>query len=941
VLNYSIALIPSLFGPNASAQMKVDTLRPNIASGSDKINVISLTRLPQLPDLNTCDLYFTFVFYTYIIPTSNPISIQLMACFTSSLRLLIFVCILSAGFCANSQSPITKRILRVIASGNVNETIRVFDSTHYKTTYEAFSDITFLQYASLFDDMTMFDALLARSRPVSQADFSGVAGMGSSQMLLRILEASDFTDIKDYDPSQLLTPLTDNARKLLRNALLKPKIDKADIEQIFDKRKNTTDLAVLNKVIERMETIADRAVVGDFLSEVAAHAQEELPSSGSQYILDKYTKGHVSVGQRLIHLIAVGETNDVFRVIDSSGYLIDRKAIQHLTLFQFALLFDNPSLLQGLITRAMPLTPDDLSIAAGMGSSPVFLKVLEASALKNIDDYENTFALLTPLTDSARTLLRSTLQKTDIDEDLLEDLLKDIDELPKEQTDTIALIKLITRIKMVGSKEEVTDFITAAALDAEINHPSVGSAYLLSKFFYNTSGRLGKGFEDYHFQRAFEKGRWSLVDYFLQRGYVPDLTEINLRRVSDPERALGYFVRIQLLDIGKDLKSLKANRQWVVPKMQVIIPGGPGLQAFKETPSFTKDYVATLGYTMILGGGCTPMSMSMNLPGGQGATKLGMLRFQLNLKAKEYIAGSCNDEFSIIIPASDTINWGEYHSLLIRNTGQFLNGFSNAIEPLRVYRNNELVEEIKTDREETVNRAFGPLEIRSRFSPLRTFGLTIEFQQHDHSPKVGTGVRSRLELYQALLRAINEASHIDGGTAEAFDARTQRRLVSEQLVESNVPNVIRGELRLAMQMLAEQSEFNAQFTNFVYEELIGSSVTGALEPFLTSPDPVVRRQAQVLRDALNRRTRLLSLIDDQNIKNYTDRIRRVQNLIYELAQYMDKDALRSALETTLNDLTPESRKKFIANARQSIGIWTVNSSDLKGKGETVKSFLQF
>lgn len=643
---------------------------------------------------------------------------------------------------------------------------------------------------------------------------------------------------------------------------------------------------------------------------------------------------------RLVKAIANNNLSETTRLLDSSQYNVHTPTFNKLSLFQYSMFADSLSIFQLLMSRAGTLKAGDLGAAANIGhNSVVFLSVLDRFNSRNLDDYLDGLSLLTPLSDSARRMMRMLLSDPASDEYDVEEGLEEADELPRAPVDTNALKMLIKRMELVADKDEVAGLLAGTAVDAELDEPSPGSAYLMDRYVYNNPGFISNGYDPNHFVTAFQKGKWKLVDLFIQRGARPNLGDINLSWVRDPERAIGYFVRTQRLEPANNLKALNANRKWKMPALQVLIPKGNSPGNTVLVPEFKEAYLSIFGNSLQINGLARQMQLSGSLPVGQMNGAFCVLNLSVNYKKSEqYTSGAC-EEFRVIIPASDTVSGGEYHSLFIDNTGEYKDSFTIQPALIKVYRKGIPIATIEEGESETVNRAFGLLELRIRFGSPSTIGLTATFGHRDHAEKVGTDVRTRLELYKRLYILADEAADISDGTASSFDARTARRLISDQLHES-APAVIRGELRVAMVSLAEQSEFTARFANLLYRELLGTDISDALESFLLSQDSVVRQQARALRDALNRRTLALALLEEENIQSYTSRLVMVQNLLYELGQYYSRDDLLYQLNIVLNELSPANKQKFMRNMNQGSGILSFTPDDLDGKGQVIKDFLE-
>lgn len=643
--------------------------------------------------------------------------------------------------------------------------------------------------------------------------------------------------------------------------------------------------------------------------------------------------------QRLVKAVSNDDLAETSRLLDSSGFNFRRTCFNDLSLFEYSMFADSLRVFTWLLEKTDSLTSTDLGIAAGTGNrSQPFLLALQRFYSTNLEDYyPASLGLLAPLTDSVRWALRKLLSKKGFSEEEFEKL----DGLPFARCDTPAVKTLIAHVERLSSKAAADSFFTKVALDGEIIEPSSGSSFLMRKYVYSHTGRLTPAYQPEHFTSAFENGRWSLVDLFFQRGESTPLQDVNTSKVTDPHRAIGYFVRYQLLDQPADLKALQANRAWKGPAARVIIPANnfvPGKE--RVSPSFTPEYVKDFEYTLRVEGATLDMTASSG--GRPIANSCNLALFINHKKYSRIFAGKCKIDYIVTIPASDTVIGGEYHSVVVWNPTSFRQvADAPGKNYIRVYRDSLLIDSIAVGSEATLNRAFGPLELRATFEQnLRSFGMVLEFMHVSHAAtNAPTGPKSRLSYYKQLFIKIQEARDT-ASSAKSYDARTGKLLLSEQLIESSIVAAIKGELQIAIQTLAEESGFNAGFYNLIYGEIAGADIMNALETFLLSPDPAIRQQAQVLRDALDRRTAAWSMLEDVNTRNYVNKVHRVKNLIYELGQFYKKDNLMGQLNAILSQLPNALKDQFFKNVQGSTQIFNVREDDLNGKASVVKQFLK-
>lgn len=257
---------------------------------------------------------------------------------------------------------------------------------------------------------------------------------------------------------------------------------------------------------------------------------------------------------------------------------------------------------------------------------------------------------------------------------------------------------------------------------------------------------------------------------------------------------------------------------------------------------------------------------------------------------------------------------------------------------VKIYRGEDLLAELQKNEERTFNRAFGDLLVKGRLFPI--YGVAAEYTHHEHDSYFLSGLRGRLFYYQVMWLKLQEEETLEKGSAASFDARTFRRLISEELKKNKVMDVVNAELRIAMKALAEQSAFSAAFSSLLYSFLLDTQIPDALDPFLISTDPVVREQARALQHAINQRSSALELLDEENIRSYTSRIAQVKNLMLELAQYCSEKSLLDYLNSNLNTLSPSLRAAFRRNVKESKKMIRITPSQLNGKGNTLLQFLE-
>lgn len=675
-------------------------------------------------------------------------------------------------------------------------------------------------------------------------------------------------------------------------------------------------------------------------------------------IFTNCTYGQDRFKLRIMEAIHRSDTREALRLIDSSAFSVRKRLMYdgNFDLVHFSLLADSLSAFDSVYRRATFTKTDDLWIAAKFANKRRSFQTISDKVFDtNLDNYAQTIMmLLRPFTDSIRKEARSLLiayARQEIEDEEEEEAdeygddnpgprrirfseITDLFDTPNYDSDTISLKEVLGKVAQFATKDTILSLVTDVALTEELISPSAGSRYLMDKYIYPAKTLRGD-FLQQHFTESFEKGKWYIVDMLINKGVAADLTQVNVEKVEDPDRAVGYFVRLQLVDPNNQSKAVLANRSWTYPKSVVTIPGTPG-KPFSEIAERHPGLEVAYGPSLAVGGGAAQVIFQ-----GKPLCKV---EFQMNFKMKLHWSSLCSDGYTVTIPGSDTTSGGEYNAITIRNTGVFIENdiqipeISKSKQPIQIFRKGILVATIPVGGEKTLNRAFGPLELRTVLENGRFFGFIATFPQQLHGPLGEYGVSARLRLYHRLLQLREPIGDLMLGSSESWDAKTEKRLVSDQLFEG-VPIVLKGELRQAMQTLAEEADFTAKFTDLIYALILGTDITGALEIFLQSPDPEIRNQAAILQAALQRRIAALSLLHDKNISAYASRVQRVQNLIYELAQYYPKEELLNQLHLVIKELTPQAQARFQNNTISSKRIWTINDTDLEGKGAVVKQFL--
>lgn len=632
--------------------------------------------------------------------------------------------------------------------------------------------------------------------------------------------------------------------------------------------------------------------------------------------------------QKLIALVDAHEEKTAFHLIDSAGYDCTTQPEDNLPLFYYFVLGDNYKAVEWLVHKIDSIEVDRLNAIAFMGNTEMFKTVLHQINSTRPDDYYIPL-LLAPLSDSSRLACREIAGDSTRD-------MYDLDRLPTKDGDTVACNLLAAHLLQFSHPDTVADVIGSMALYVElsIHKTTAVSNRLLDKYFYSSKTRPGSWYTPELFTLGFEQGRWPVADHLLLRGMALPLENIKISKLQDQDGALGYFVQEQLVDFDPSGKALDINHHWKPPTTLLQIPKSTGPKAFSQAFVFNKDLYGDFGQSFSLLGSSKIFSLSVS---GGSAQPLNKMNFSMNNAGKEHLGG-WYDDYIITIPRSDTTHWAEYHSVTIKNDGDMYMPGNPEPSLVRVYRGEDLLAELQKNEERTFNRAFGDLLVKGRLFPF--YGVAAAYTHHEHDSYFLSGLRGRLVYYQVMWLKLQEEETLEKGSAASFDARTYRRLISEELKKNKVMDIVNAELRIAMKALAEQSAFSAAFSSLLYSFLSDTQIPDALDPFLISTDPVVREQARALQHAINQRSRALELLDEENIRSYTSRIAQVKNLMLELAQYCSEKSLVDYLHSNLNTLSPTLRAAFRRNVQESKKMIRIAPLQLNGKGSTLLQFLE-
>lgn len=641
----------------------------------------------------------------------------------------------------------------------------------------------------------------------------------------------------------------------------------------------------------------------------------------------------MSLNERLTKLIINQDIDAVVHYIDSAGTNLKQPIYLNLTPVHIALFSNSNGMVKELVNRAGNLDHDYFSLAALVGNPDNILAVLNAMNSTDIEDYM-TYDLLEPIAENSRLSIVGAISDN-VSEDSLRAVLEELEyDEPQQKSIDIWLNKLGITFSPDTVKCMVAEFALEALLESNINNTPTQN--LVHKFTLDNNlqclGNRGKEFTT----RALENNLLTLAEVLISNGFTPLLAKINIDKVEDKDFLLGFMVQNQIIDLDPTGNALSINRSWKLPEIKISIPGVND----KDKP-FTKIAKSNSGISSIYGETSvviqgTSVPFIFNAFGSNASVS--RLLFDLNLKRYEYFSG-WTKQFKIFVPQSDTLSWGTYHTIRINNLGTSTEGIDLGSNMLFVYREGILIDTVYKSETRDYSRALGSLEIYGTMAPSTSFGTHITVAHEKHKKMSSCDIRTRLHVYQRIIRAMEAEKDLKRGQNIVHDAAVARRLCSEQLLEANAHSVINGELRIAMKSLAEQSEFNSSFTSYVYRIILDASIPEVLESFLSSSDPEVRTQAEKLANALDKKDEALKLLEYENINSYIAKVKQVKGLIYELAQYCTRESLEKYLNDNLLSLNSALRKSFKINTTNSLNIFSVNKEDLDGKGDTVLKFL--
>ncbi|WP_286801845.1 MULTISPECIES: hypothetical protein [Sphingobacterium] len=639
---------------------------------------------------------------------------------------------------------------------------------------------------------------------------------------------------------------------------------------------------------------------------------------------------NLSIQDKIINFAIKKENSKVIQLVDSAKIDVQKPIYQNFSLLDISLFCNNESLVQELLNRTKELDQNIYHTSVMVGNPNNIKAILNKMISTEIYDYLE-YDLLSPISENTRLSIVDVIAHR-IPEDSI-----DFD-MEYRDPDQKSIDYLIEKFNITFSNDQINkslaEFTLESILKLDIKNPSTDELY--KKYLVNgdLKGKLEDG--NTFTTLALEKNNRAIFEILSRNGYSPKLDLIKINKVEDKDFLLGLMVKKQLIDLDPQGKALSINRSWKLPDTRITIPGpNENDKKFDQIVKSNATNDAVFGNSSILMQG-TIVPFTLQIFNSRPA-KMTRVLFDLNFKRIEHFSG-WDKQFKISIPKSDTLSWGSYHTVRIKNLGTSSEGNNLGSNKLYIYREGVVIDTIYEGDQRDFSRALGGLEVYSTMDLNSAFGNQIIYAHQEHKKLPSCNIETRLNLYQKILGAMIAQRDISRGQGILHDATTARRLYSEQLLEARAPDIVNGELRLAMKNLAEQSYFNSSFTNYVYQLILDSEVPDALNPFLSSSDLQVRQQAEKLANAIDKKDEALKILEAENINNYLSKISQVKGLIYELAQYCSKEKLSKYLNDNIMSLSSGLRKSFQENSKNSLTLLSVNRDDLDGKGEMILKF---
>jgi|GEM_PF-3713771 len=637
--------------------------------------------------------------------------------------------------------------------------------------------------------------------------------------------------------------------------------------------------------------------------------------------------------KRIMESLDRNNVREALRLVDSARYDLRKLIDNRLSLAEFVMMSDSSYVVDSFLNRLRTVKGEEFFAAAALGNAKVFRMVLDRTSLTNLEIFEEGQYLLEPLTDSVRRALRKAFIASPMDQDAIDELT----EMPKADPDLGSLRAWAGKMEMIN-REHAEKFLLATAVKYELERSTPGSRYLLANYLFPSAGSLGNDFDRKLFAGAFEKGRWDIVDALFRRGAKTEwLLQVDVEDIADGRRALGYFVKSQLLDTAKNDAALQNNRKWKIPQPEIYMPGSTPGKDFREKAAFPPAYVNTMGAMLIVEGRCGPqISLSMDLPGGSGHMSFTEVHHSINLKKKETFYMKPNPwGYRITIPGADTAGMGEYASVTVKNTGGYRQPIFDLVAQVMVVRDSVVIDTVRGGEELIINRALGPVWVCIPMAPYLTFGTEITFHQEQHEKLGSVTLQDRLAAYQRLLEGMTEGRTLERGTAPAFDAILRRHLVSEQLHESARP-AIRTELISALRQLAAQSTEVADLSDYLYRQVTDTLATAGAPPGAAAS---VAQVAERIGSSGDRRHASLDLMEQPGVQKYINLLRAAEGLVWEFSQYYPAAQLKKELTAILSELSAAERQGIAANIGRSAHILGTTPATMNNKGAIITEIL--
>lgn len=596
------------------------------------------------------------------------------------------------------------------------------------------------------------------------------------------------------------------------------------------------------------------------------------------------------------------------------------------TVLGYALLFDDVSFFRRVVAHASdPYQP--VRQAAEYGASAHVLDALAMGRFQALEQIASAGrALARPLSDASRAALRDSLRLG---------RPVDVDALERRPPDETAVRVWVQRLLAAGATPAQMDGISYVS-----RIPS-----MMEEYFYATDAPLGMWYHEEHLFEAVAAGEWRLADHLLRRGASIEALAgpVDPSTFADPERALGYVVRAQVVDLDRANPALARYRSgWAPPTLRIRATPywtGTGL----HTDPWISAPLVPFGdrWGRYIAGVCVDGRGYMaHVLGPRQETFIYVDGIE---GLKRYQREPCNHQYLIRIPGTSAAARTTHHSVTIRREGP------DDADSVIIRRGNDRIAALGGGHQwVTVSRALGDVDIYvqpmrpngSAPAPLDRIAISVE---HPDAPLLtDVGPSARLRYFTELLRhRASQDLTRHGMPYVVDDARTSARLLSERLVEAQLPSVLAGQIIATITSIAETSQLQAAFTSYLIGQnrLSGADLPDLLENVEAIPDSTIRAELRAFRDATDKQSVLLRLLHLDFVSNYERQARRLEDLIFELGQYHDRDGLERTLGALMASVPSVAGDRARRNLRLSAELFSRRPSDGTPKGDVIRRFL--